>query len=102
MLPILKFPSVVTRYAPITLTRSFTIRARGLSLLWGEAIDDSGTRVAARMRTPEGYALTATTAVAIAQRVLAGDAPNGFQTPSLAYGADFIMQFDRVERENVE
>ncbi len=77
-------------------------RARGLSLLWGEAIDDSGKRVAARMRAPEGYALTAATALAIAQRVLAGDAPIGFQTPSLAYGADFIMQFDGVARENVE
>jgi hypothetical protein len=41
------------------------------------------------------------TAIAIAQRVLAGDAPTGFQTPSLAYGADFIMQFDGVGREDV-
>ena len=25
----------------------------------------------------------------------------GFQTPSLAYGADFILQFDGVEREDL-
>lgn len=77
-------------------------RTTGLSLLWGQAEDDSGKRVTARMRTPEGYALTAMTAVAIVQRVLAGDAPVGFKTPSLAYGADFILQFDNVAREDVE
>jgi short subunit dehydrogenase-like uncharacterized protein len=77
-------------------------RAKGLSLLWGEATDDSGKRVVSRMRTPEGYALTVTTAVAIAKRVIAGDAPIGFQTPARAYGADFIMQFAGVTREDVE
>jgi len=77
-------------------------RAKGLSLLWGQAEDDSGKHVTSRMRTPEGYSLTALTAVAIAQRVLAGDAPVGFQTPSMAYGADFILQFDGVVREDVE
>ena len=77
-------------------------RAKGMSLLWGQAEDDSGKRVTSRMRTPEGYALTAITAIAIVQRVLAGDAPAGFKTPSLAYGADFILQFDNVAREDVE
>jgi short subunit dehydrogenase-like uncharacterized protein len=77
-------------------------RAKGLSLLWGEATDDSGKRVVSRMRTPEGYALTAMTAVAIAQRVIAGDAPIGFQTPARAYGADFVLQFDGVSREDLE
>ncbi len=77
-------------------------RAKGLSLLWGQAEDETGKRVTSRMRTPEGYALTALTAVAIVQRVLAGDAPIGFQTPSRAYGANFILQFDGVMREDVE
>ena len=77
-------------------------RTKGLSLLWGEATDDSGKRVVSRMRTPEGYALTAMTAVAIAKRVIAGDAPIGFQTPARAYGADFVLQFDGVAREDLE
>ncbi|MBI5034343.1 MAG: saccharopine dehydrogenase NADP-binding domain-containing protein [Chloroflexi bacterium] len=77
-------------------------RAKGISLLWGQAEDDSGKRVTSRMRTPEGYALTAMTALAIVQRVLAGDAPIGFKTPSLAYGTDFILQFDNVAREDIE
>jgi short subunit dehydrogenase-like uncharacterized protein len=66
-------------------------RARGQSLLWGEATDAAGNRAEARLRTPEGYELTALTALAIVKRVLAGDAPPGFQTPSRAYGADFIL-----------
>jgi short subunit dehydrogenase-like uncharacterized protein len=73
-------------------------RARGLSLLWGEASDDTGRRVATRMRAPEGYTLTAQTAVQIAEKVLAGQLTPGFQTPSRAYGPDLIMEFEGVER----
>jgi short subunit dehydrogenase-like uncharacterized protein len=77
-------------------------RARGASLLWGEVSDDAGRRAAARMRTPEGYTLTAMTSVEAVRRVLAGDAPAGFRTPSRAYGADWILEFDGVERVDVE
>jgi short subunit dehydrogenase-like uncharacterized protein len=76
-------------------------RARGLSLLWGEVIDDSGARCVSRMRAPEGYTLTAMTALALVERALAGDAPPGFQTPAKAYGPDFILQFPGVVREDV-
>ena len=77
-------------------------RARGASLLWGQAEDDAGGRAVSRMRTPEGYTLTAMTSVEAVRRVLAGDAPAGFQTPSRAYGADWILDFDGVERVDVE
>ncbi|HEX9374042.1 MAG TPA: saccharopine dehydrogenase NADP-binding domain-containing protein [Roseiflexaceae bacterium] len=76
-------------------------RARGLSLLWGEVEDAAGARCVARLRAPEGYTLTAMTTLAIVQRVLAGDAPAGFQTPATAYGADFILEFPGVTREDV-
>ena len=73
-------------------------RARGLSLLWGEVEDEQGRRAISRLRAPEGYTLTARTAVSAVQRVLAGEAPAGFQTPSRAYGADWILDFEGVER----
>ncbi|HMQ33478.1 MAG TPA: saccharopine dehydrogenase NADP-binding domain-containing protein [Chloroflexaceae bacterium] len=73
-------------------------RARGLSLLWGEAADDVGRRAAARLRAPEGYTLTAATAVLIAEKVLAGQWAAGFQTPARAYGPDLIMELEGVER----
>lgn len=77
-------------------------RAKGVSLLWGRVEDADGRRAVSRLRTPEGYTLTARTSVEAVRRVLAGEAPAGFQTPSRAYGPDWILQFDGVEREDVE
>ena len=76
-------------------------RAHGRSHLWGEAADDHGARVVSRLEGPEGYTLTALTAVAAMEKVLAGSAPVGFQTPSRAYGADFVLQIDGVRREDL-
>jgi short subunit dehydrogenase-like uncharacterized protein len=77
-------------------------RAKGVSLLWGMAVDGDGRAAVSRLRTPEGYTLTARTSVEAVRRVLAGEAPAGFQTPSRAYGPDWILEFDGVEREDVE
>jgi short subunit dehydrogenase-like uncharacterized protein len=73
-------------------------RARGVSLLWGEVRNRGGDTLVSRIRGPEGYTLTADTAVRCAERALAGDAPIGFQTPSRAYGADFILDAYGIER----
>jgi short subunit dehydrogenase-like uncharacterized protein len=75
-------------------------RARGESLLWGEATDIHGGRVASRIRGPEGYTLTASSAVAIVARVLKDETPPGFQTPSLAYGPDFVLTLPGVSRSD--
>lgn len=72
-------------------------RVRGVSLLWGMA-EDGERRLETRMRTPEGYTLTAMTALLIAGKVLDGNAPPGFQTPSLAYGPDLILEIEGVTR----
>jgi len=76
-------------------------RATGASYLWGEVEDAHGRRACSRLRTPEGYTLTAMTSLAIVQRVLDGDVHPGFRTPSLAYGADFILEIEGVKREDV-
>jgi short subunit dehydrogenase-like uncharacterized protein len=75
----------------------------------GEVIDQSRRRVSSKIITPEGYTCTALTTVAIMKRILNSDPSTGsgqrfktgFQTPSLAYGADFILQFRGVRRENL-
>ena len=77
-------------------------RARGVSLLWGEVVDDHGTHCVSRIRAPEAYTLTALTALAIAEKALAGEAPVGFQTPSRAYGADLILEIPGVTREDLQ
>ncbi len=77
-------------------------RVGGRSLLWGEVADNSGKRLVSRLQCPEGYTLTALTALAIAQKVLAGQVAVGFQTPSLVYGADFILEIEGVVREDLD
>jgi short subunit dehydrogenase-like uncharacterized protein len=76
-------------------------RARGRGLLFGEVKDGSGRAVASRLRTPEGYTLTALTSLIIVSKVLAGQAPPGFQTPSTAYGPDLILEVEGVTREDL-
>jgi len=75
-------------------------RERGKCLLWGEATDEAGGRAVSRMKTPEGYTLTAFAALAIVDKVLGGSAPPGFQTPSRAYGPDFVLGIEGVSRED--
>jgi short subunit dehydrogenase-like uncharacterized protein len=75
-------------------------RAASRCVLYGEA--SNGGRVATRMTTPDGYTLTALTALAAVEKVLAGEAPPGFQTPSRAYGPDFVLAIEGVSREDLD
>jgi short subunit dehydrogenase-like uncharacterized protein len=73
-------------------------RARGQSYLWGEASSDTGARVVSRLQGPDGYTFTVRSALAVVARTLAGEAPAGFQTPSTAYGPDFVLDLEGVAR----
>jgi short subunit dehydrogenase-like uncharacterized protein len=73
-------------------------RARGETLLWGEAADARGGLVVSRLRGPEGYTLTAQAAVRVVERVLAGRVESGFQTPSRLLGPDFVLDLPGVTR----
>ena len=53
------------------------------------------------LTTGQGNVLTAQAGVEIAQRVIAGEAKPGFQTPSLVFGPDFILQFEGAGREDL-
>ena len=75
-------------------------RARGKSLLWGEAKDDEGRTAVSRLAGPEAYTLTALTSLLIVGKVLAGQARPGFQTPSTAYGPDLILEVAGVVRRD--
>jgi short subunit dehydrogenase-like uncharacterized protein len=72
----------------------------GLSLLIAEVTDGKNI-VRAKLKTPEAYYLTSLTAVEIMKRILDGNYKAGFQTPSKVYGADFILQFTGVTREDL-
>ncbi len=73
-------------------------RARGRSLLWGEACDASGRCVVSRLEGHEGYTLTAQAAVRVVEHVLAGRVAPGFQTPSRLLGPDFVLELPGVTR----
>jgi short subunit dehydrogenase-like uncharacterized protein len=78
-----------------------TERKSGLSILWGEVVDNVGNRAAARLQTPEGYSLTAQTALEATLRCAAGKVASGYQTPSMAFGADFITEFEGIIRQDL-
>ena len=67
----------------------------------GQARNKTGETVRSRVRTPEGYSLTAATAFDAARPVAAGEVKPGFQTPSLAFGADYVRNSDGVTREDL-
>jgi len=77
-----------------------TERQRGRAWVWGEAEDDRGRRAVSRLRTPEAYTFTARASLAALERVLAGEAPEGFQTPASAFGPDFVLGIEGVERHD--
>ena len=76
-------------------------RRLGRVVLVGVVANAKGDRARARLTTSEGYTLTAETASEIARRVAAGEAKPGFQTPSLVFGSDFILQFKGARREEL-
>ncbi len=75
-------------------------REQSKSLLWGIAKDADGNEFEARLECPEGYTLTAMTALESVKRVLADKSfkSSGFLTPSLAFGSDYITNFAGVKR----
>jgi short subunit dehydrogenase-like uncharacterized protein len=69
-------------------------RQRASSSIWGQATNAAGQRVEATLTAPDGYTLTARTAVDATMRCARGEAPAGAMTPSLAFGADYICGFE--------
>ena len=76
-------------------------RKRASAIFIGEVIAQKGERAVSKLITPEGYTCTALTTVEIMKRILNNELKTGFQTPSLAYGPNLIMQFEGVRREDV-
>lgn len=103
--PVLALPSV--RRALVARVRrgpagpSAERRERSTSVLWGEVRDAEGRTATARLFAPDGYTLTARTAVAAARRVVDDPPRPGFQTPSRAFGPDFVLEIEGVRREDL-
>ncbi len=75
--------------------------AGGHCAVWGRVEHDDGRHAESLLQGPNGYQLTALAALAAVQKVLDGGAPPGFQTPSRAYGPDFVLQLPGITREDI-
>jgi short subunit dehydrogenase-like uncharacterized protein len=73
-------------------------RHAGWGILVAEARDANGRCARARLHTGDVYWFTALSAVAVAERCLAGEWKPGFQTPSRVYGPDFVLTLDGASR----
>ncbi len=74
-------------------------RRRSRTVVWAEARDDAGGRVAARLHGPEGAVVwTVCTALDVAERGLTGRAVPGLQTAGAAFGPDFVLATPGVTR----
>jgi len=65
-----------------------------MASIWGCVENREGKRVEGTLTTPNGYSLTVMTALGAVKRLLNTPPAAGFQTPSLAFGADFIESFE--------
>ena len=75
---------------------TLTQRAAAEQLLWGEACNARGQRVALQLRTPGAYALTASASLTSVATVLRDGLVPGVYTPSLAFGPDFVLNLPGV------
>ena len=114
--PALRYLAVVARYLTPLLNSSFVkkqlkrrIDARPAGpdekelgetacFVWGRVEDKRGNAIEARVRGPNGYLLTAHTALMVLKRVLSGEYSAGFQTPAGLYGADFVLEVAGTSR----
>lgn len=92
--------NIVQRYVSGPVDRGAGEHPTGV---WGRAEDAQGNVVESRLRGPTAaYDIVAEAPVAIAKRILDGNAPPGFQTPAGAYGPDLVFDVADMEREDVQ
>jgi len=77
-------------------------RVKAFSLIWGEATNKKGAKVAVKMSTPDAYTLSMHAVLILAKKILEGNFKPGFQTPATAYGEDLILEVPSVHREIIK
>ena len=75
------------------------MRQKSVSQIWASVKNAKGESRTAVLTAPDGYLLTAETAIIITEKVLADNYKSGFQTPAKAYSCELIMEATGVTRE---
>lgn len=78
------------------------MRQKSVSQIWASVKNAKGETKTAVLTAPDGYLLTAETAVIIAEKVLADNYKVGYQTPAKCYSSELIMEATGVTREILE
>ena len=73
-------------------------RRQGKTYILAEVFSINREYASILLTAPEAYTLTARTAAEAGIRIMNGEVETGFQTPSLAFGSGFIMEFEGVSR----
>ncbi|MDA9951311.1 saccharopine dehydrogenase NADP-binding domain-containing protein [Oligoflexaceae bacterium] len=74
------------------------VREKSRCYFWGEVRSAKGESESFEFSTPNGYSLTASTAVKILEKlILAEELKGGFQTPGAYFGSQLIREIDGVE-----
>jgi len=76
------------------------LRNSGKSIIWGRVFNEE-QQFEAMLTTPEGYHLTALTAISIVQKLLIDHIFSGYKTPSMAFGPNFILEIENTNRTNL-
>jgi len=62
------------------------------TFVWGEVTNSRGDQRTARIKTANGYSLTVTGALAVAEHLLANNVPGGVYTPAKLVGPDLVTR----------
>ena len=65
--------------------------------VWGEVVHASGKGLALELDTPNGYELTVSASLGIAEHVLAKSPAGGYYTPSQLMGAEYVLSLPGVK-----
>ena len=77
-------------------------RSKATSLVWGQVRNAGGKTATMRLSGPEGYTLTAYSALIIVKKILEGDFIPGYQTPARAYGENLVMEIPDTQKSVVD
>ncbi len=71
-------------------------RQKAYTLVWAEIKNQAGDVLTSTLKTPDGYSLTATASLLIAEKILAGNFKPGYQTPAKVYGENLVFEMEGV------
>jgi len=77
-----------------------TEREEAGAVLRAEVTDENGSVFISQLTTPNGYSLTAESAVLCSLKIIAGGIEHGFKTPSLAFGPSLVNELTGCKLED--